>query len=385
MKVYLDHNSTTPLLKPVRESIIANTEYFGNPSSLHTEGAKAKRKIEEARSEFAKSLNKDPNSFIFTSSATESNNSVLKGVWLNSINTKGQAPHIITSTIEHPSIMNTCKYLEEKGAKVTYIPVDNQGFVDTDELRKAITPKTALISIMYANNETGTIQPMKEIIKISNDKGIPLHTDAVQSFMKIDMITDGIDFITVGGHKLGAPKGIGALFYNPDKIHIIDPLLHGGHQENDLRASTENMIYICAFAEAVKALGSELDTYRDRTRKLTFKLKSGIEKSFDSVIFNGSDRIEDRLPNTLNFAFEGIEGQELMLELDSVGIAVSTGSACSSANSESSYVLRAMGKKDYEAYSSIRFSTGYQTTEKEIDYVLKQLEYIITELRSRKI
>ena len=256
MKVYLDNNSIMPFLKEVKTKIIEAMEtpdLFGNPSCLHQTGTIAKYYIDIAREQFGSSLNKTDNEFIFTSSATESNNTMLKGVFLNDMS-RGKHTHIITSTIEHPSIINTCKYLMTKDVEITYIPVDSQGFIDIDKLKQSIKPHTSLISIMYANNEIGTIQPISEIGCIAKEYDIPFHSDASYAFMKtaITPAENNIDFLTVSSHTLGAPQGIGALFYNNDKIHIIDPLLSGCYQENELRDSTEPIIQILAFAEAIK-------------------------------------------------------------------------------------------------------------------------------------
>jgi cysteine desulfurase len=382
MKAYFDHNSTTPILEDVKEKIRENLYLFGNPSSIHQYGTEIKRKIDIARKEFASSINKKTNDFFFTSSTTESNNTVLKGILLKNLSTT-KKKHIITSSIEHPSIINTCKYLETKGVEITYLPVDSEGIVDIDELRKSIKPHTNLISIMYANNEIGTIQPISEIGKIAKEHQIPFHSDAVQVFMKmdIDMDRDLIDFLTVGGHKIGAPKGIGALFFNNFQIAKIDPLIFGGYQENNLRAGTENTIHILAFAEATKSLKKNHETRIKKMKFLTQKLKDGIESEISDFKFNGTNQSTKRLPNTLNYTIYGVEGQSLLLQLDSVGIAVSTGSACSSSNSDASYVLKAIGRTDEEAYSSIRISTGWETTEQEIDYFIEKIPIIINQLR----
>lgn len=383
MKVYLDYNSTTPLLGEVIIKIKESLTSFGNPSSLHQFGVEVKREINIAREKFSSPLNKSPNEFIFTSSATESNNMILKGIFLNNLS-KRKKTHIITSTIEHPSIINTCKYLEKKGVEISYIPVDNEGFINIEELKKNIKPETSIISIMYANNEIGTIQPISKIGEIAKEHNIPFHTDAAQAFMKvdIDMKKDNIDFLTVAGHKIGAPKGIGALFFNTNKIHYIDPLLVGGHQENDLRGSTENVIHILAFAEAVYTLHKNHSEKINKMKYLTNKLQEAIEKNIQNIKFNGTTNLDKRLPNTLNYSFLGLEAQSIMLQLDAVGIAVSTGSACSAANMDASYVLLAIGDSEDLAFSSIRMSTGWQTTEEEINYVINKLTEVINLLKT---
>jgi cysteine desulfurase len=382
MKVYLDYNSTTPLLDEVKNRIKESLDIFGNPSSMHQFGTIARIELEKARDTFASSLNKTKEDFIFTSSATESNNTVLKGIFFHNLS-KSKKTHIITSSIEHPSVMKTCKYLESIGAEITYLPVDSEGFTDLDKLKSSIKKDTSLISIMYANNETGTIQPIDEIGKIAKEHNIPFHSDGAQAFMKtnIDVNQSNIDFFTSAGHKIGAPKGIGALFFNHDKIHLIDPFLNGGGHEQGLRASTENIIHILAFAEAIKTIKAKHRDKLERMKYFTEKLRKGIEQMIPKSKLNGSSSLEHRLPNTLNYSFAGTESQSVMLQLDAVGIAVSTGAACSTANSEASYVLRAMGRDDFTAYSSIRLSTGWQTTEEDIDYVLKKLPEIVKMLR----
>jgi cysteine desulfurase len=381
MKVYLDNNATTPLLPEVKQKIAETLDLYANPSSLHQFGKQVKRVIDGARRDFASALNKTSEEFIFTSSGTESNNMVLKGIFLNNLS-RGKETHIITSEIEHPSIINTCEYLRSKGAEITYISVDKSGMVNIEKIKQNIKPYTSLISVMYANNETGVLQPVEEIGRIAGEFNIPFHSDAVQAFMKIDVDMDksNIDFLTLGGHKFGAPKGIGALFYNNNRIHLIDPLLFGGSHENNLRASTENLYYIIAFAEAVKVISKDHDQRIEKVKRLTNRLKQGIEQNITDIIFNSGDD-ENRLPNTLNYSFPGIEGQSMVLSLDAQGIAVSTGSACSQANDDASYVILAMGRKESEALSSIRFSTGWQTTEEEIDYTLDKLTQVVKKLR----
>jgi cysteine desulfurase len=381
MKVYLDNNATTPLLPEVKQKMAETLDLYANPSSLHQFGKQVKRLIDGVRKDFSSALNKTSEEFIFTSSGTESNNMVLKGIFLNNLS-KGKETHIITSEIEHPSIINTCEYLRSKGAEITYISVDKNGMVNMEKIKQNIKPYTSLISVMYANNETGVLQPVEEIGKIAGEFNIPFHSDAVQAFMKIDVDMDknNIDFLTLGGHKFGAPKGIGALFYNNNRIHLIDPLLYGGSQENHLRASTENIYYIIAFAEAVKIISKDHDQRIEKVKRLTNRLKQGIEQNITDIIFNSGEG-ENRLPNTLNYSFPGIEGQSMVLSLDAQGIAVSTGSACSQANDDASYVILAMGRKESEALSSIRFSTGWQTTEEEIDYTLDKLTQVVKKLR----
>jgi cysteine desulfurase len=374
--IYLDNNATTPLESRVAEKM-ANflREQFGNPSSLYPIGRKVKDMIEEAREEIAKVIGANKNEIIFTGSGTEADNFALRGI-LDAYPDKNE---IITSSIEHPAIMSTCQYLEKKGIKVIYLPVDEYGIVDLNVLENSITEKTALISIMHANNEIGTIQPIEEISKIAKKKGVLLHTDAVQTLGKIDVNVDklGIDLLSISAHKIYGPKGIGALYIR--KGVKISPLIYGGHQERLLRAGTENTIGIIGFGEAARIIREKGDKDRKRIEKLAEKLKEGIEKDIPKVKFNGHP--EKRVKSTLNFSFIGLEGEAILLALATKDIYVSTGSACSEGSEETSHVLSAIGLRPEIARSSIRFSLGRFNTEEDINIVLRELPEIIAKLR----
>jgi cysteine desulfurase len=374
--VYLDNNATTPLDPAVAEKMSwFLKEHFGNPSSLYPLGRKAKEIVTEAREIIAKSLAAQRTEIIFTGSGSEADNAALRGV-LEALPEKNE---IITSAIEHPAVLETANYLEKKKAKVTYVPVDKYGTVDLDFLKDAITPQTALISIMQANNEIGTIQPIKTIAKIAKEKGVLMHTDAVQSYGKIDLNVDdlGVDLLSISGHKVYGPKGIGALYIR--KGTNIVPLIHGGHQERGMRAGTENTAGIVGFGEAVRILGERGKKDKERVWKLAEKLKKGIEEKIPKVRFNGHP--ENRVKSTLNFSYLGLEAEAILLALATKDIYVSTGSACSSESEEASHVLLAIGLRPEIARSSIRMSLGRFNTEEDIDIVLRELPEIIEKLR----
>jgi len=374
--IYLDNNATTPLEPRVAEKMISFLkEHFGNPSSLYPIGREVKEMIEEAREEIAKVIGANKNEIIFTGSGTEADNFALRGI-LDAYPNKNE---IITSSIEHPAIMSTCQYLEKKGFKVTYLPVDEYGVVDLKVLEDSITDKTALISIMHANNEIGTIQPIEEISKIARRKGVLLHTDAVQTLGKIEVNVDklGVDLLSISAHKIYGPKGVGALYIR--KGVKISPLIYGGHQERLLRAGTENTIGIIGFGEAAKIIREKGNKDLKRIEKLANMLKEGIEKNIPKVKFNGHP--EKRVKSTLNFSFIGLEGEAILLALATKGIYVSTGSACSEGSEETSHVLSAIGLRPEIARSSIRFSLGRFNTEEDIKVVLKELPEIIAKLR----
>ena len=322
--IYLDNNATTPLDPRVGEKMSQFLkEHFGNPSSLYPIGRKVKEIINEARETVAKTLGAKRPEIIFTGSGTEADNSALIGV----LEAFPEKDEIITSAVEHPAVLETCNYLERKGIKVTYVPVDQYGTVDLDYLRDSITPKTALISIMLANNEIGTIQPIKEIGKIVKEREILFHTDAVQSFGKIDFKVDdlGVDLLSISAHKIYGPKGVGALYIRRG-THIM-PFIHGGHQERLMRAGTENTSGIVGLGEAVRLIGEQGKKDKERIDKLADKLKKGIEDKIPKVKFNGHPK--NRIKGTLNFSFFGLEAEAILLALATKEIFVSTGSACS--------------------------------------------------------
>ena len=374
--VYLDNNATTPVDPAVAEKM-SNflKEHFGNPSSLYPIGRQVKEMIVEAREIVAKALNAGRTEIVFTGSGTEADNFAIRGV-LDALPEKNE---VIISAIEHPAIIETAHYLEKKGIKITYVPVDKYGTIDLDFLKDAITPQTALISIMQANNEIGTIQPMEEVCKIAKARGIPVHTDAVQSFGKIDVNVNklGVDLLSISAHKIYGPKGVGALYIR--KGTNIWPFIYGGHQEREMRAGTENTIGIIGLGEAVRVLKERGDRDKKQIEQLAEKLKKGIEDNIPRVKFNGHEK--NRIKGTLNFAFLGLEAEAILLALATKGIYVSTGSACSEGAEDVSHVLNAIGLRPEIARSCIRISLGRFNTEEDIDLVLKELPEIVAKFR----
>jgi cysteine desulfurase len=374
--VYLDNNATTPLDPAVQEKMCWFLQnHFGNPSSLYPLGRQVKEMITEAREIIAASLGAQRSEIIFTGSGTEADNFAIRGV-LDALPDKKE---VITSAIEHPAIIETGHYLQRKGYKVTYVPVDTTGMIDLEFLEKAITPQTAIISIMHANNEIGTIQPIEEVVKIAKKHGVLVHTDAVQSYGKIEVDVDklGVDLLTVSAHKIYGPKGVGALYIR--KGTPIQPLIYGGHQERLLRAGTENTIGIIGFGEAVRVMMERKNKDKKRIEKLAEELKKGIEERISRVRFNGHP--EKRIKGTLNFAFLGVEAEAILLALATKDICVSTGSACSEDSEETSHVLQAIGLKPEIARSAIRMSLGRFNTEDDIRQVLEVLPEVVENLR----
>ncbi len=374
--VYLDNNATTPVDPAVAEKMsLFIKEHFGNPSSLYPIGRQVKEMITEARETVAKAMGASRTEIVFTGSGSEADNFAIRGV-LDAFPEKNE---IITSTIEHPAVLQTANYLEKKGVKVTYAPVDKFGTVDVNFIRDVITPRTALITIMHANNEIGTIQPIEEVSQIARDKGVLLHTDAVQSFGKLDVDVNslGVDLLSISAHKIYGPKGVGALYIR--KGTSIWPLIYGGHQEREMRAGTENTAGIIGLGEAVRIIKERGDKDKKRINKLAEKLKRGIEDNIPKVKFNGHEK--KRIKGTLNFAFFGLEAEAVLLALATKGIYVSTGSACSEGVEDVSHVLDAIGLKPEVARSCVRFSLGRFNTEEDIDLVLKELPDIVKKLR----
>ncbi len=375
--VYLDNNATTPLDPAVCEKMTwFLKEHFGNPSSLYPIGRDAKQHITEARELVAQALGASRSEIVFTGSGTESDNFALRG----SFRAHPDKNELITSAIEHPAVIETANYLEKQGKKVTYVPVDAYGRIDLDALQGAINPNTALISVMQANNEIGTIQPIADIVQIAKRHGVPVHTDAVQSFGKIPVRVDqlGVDLLTVSAHKIYGPKGIGALYIR--KGTRIQPLIYGGHQERQMRSGTENTAGIVGFGEAVRLLLQRSDRDNKRIAKLSSRLKQGIEELVPKVRFNGHP--SERIKSTLNFSFLGLEAEAVLLALATKDIYVATGSACSEDSEEVSHVLGAIGLKPEIARSSLRLSLGRFNTEDDVDTVLKELPEVVRRLRA---
>jgi cysteine desulfurase len=374
--VYLDNNATTRIDPAVAEKMAHFLiEHFGNPSSLYPIGRQVKEMITEAREIVSKAMGASRTEIIFTGSGTEADNFAIRGV-LDSVPEKNE---FITSAIEHPAVIQTANFLEKKGVKVTYVPVDKYGTVDIQFLKDTITPQTALISIMLANNEIGTIQPVEEISHIAKEKGILVHTDAVQGFGKMDMDVNklGVDLLSISAHKIHGPKGIGALFIR--KGTNIWPLIYGGHQEREMRAGTENTAGIIGLGEAVRVIKERGDKDKKRIKKLAEQLKKGIEDKIPKVKFNGHEK--NRIKGTLNFAILGLEAEAILLALATKGIYISTGSACSEGAEDVSHVLDAIGLKPEVARSCIRLSLGRFSTEEDINLVLKELPEIVVKLR----
>jgi cysteine desulfurase len=375
--IYLDHNATTPVDPAVAERMaLFLREHFGNPSSLYPIGRKVKELMTEARERVAASLGVDRGEIFFTGSGTESDNFAVFGT----IEASPGKDEFITSAIEHPAVLEAAKAIEKRGAKVTYLPVDRFGTVSLDALRTALTPKTALVSIMHANNEIGTIEPISEVVRISHERGVPVHTDAVQSYGKIDLDARklGVDLLTVSAHKIYGPKGVGALYIR--KGANICPFLRGGRQERGLRAGTENTAGIIGFGEVARVLEEKGRKERARLERLAETLKRGIEERIPGARFNGHP--ENRVKTTLNFAFPGLEAEAILLALATKEIYISTGSACSEESEEVSHVLLSTGVPPEIARSSIRLSLGRSNTEEDIAVVLRELPEIIKKLKA---
>jgi len=376
-RIYLDYAATTPVDPKVLEKMFPYfSEKFGNTMSLHSFGREAKDSLEESRKVIAGLMGAEPEEVIFTGSATESNNLALKGIaFLN----QEKGNHIIISPIEHPCIIETARFLETQGFEVAWLKVDKYGLVNPNDIKKLIKKNTILVSVMHANNEIGTVEPIEEIGKICKEKGVYFHTDATQSFGKIpiDVNKMNIDLLTANSHKMYGPKGAACLFIR--KGIKISPILHGGGHESGLRSSTINIPAIVGFAEACRICKKVMKKESKRLVKLRNKLIKGVLEKIPNSHLNGHP--EKRLPNNANFWFSFIEGESLVFELDSYRIAASTGSACSSEKLEPSHVLLAIGLEPKEAHGSLRLSLGRWTTEKEINIVLDVLPEIITRLR----
>jgi len=363
----MDHSATTPVAPEVLEAMLPYfSEKFGNASSLHSFGLEAKEAMEESRAKVAVLIGAQPEEIIFTGGGTESDNLALKGIVYRP-REKGKGNHIITSVVEHPAILETCRKMQTKGFDVTYLPVTKEGLVDLETLESAIRKETVLISIMHANNEIGTIQPLKEIGKIAAEKDIYFHTDAVQSAGKIpiDVNDMGLDLLSISAHKLYGPKGMGALYLR--KGTRMESIVQGGGHERGLRSGTENIPGIVGLARAAELAKQEMSTEAKRLTGLRDKLAMMVLDSVKDAWINGI--MTNRLPGNLNFGFRYVEGESLLLFLDSKGIAASTGSACSSKKLEPSHVLRSLGLKPEECHGSLRITMGRSNTEEDVDYV----------------
>jgi cysteine desulfurase len=372
-RVYLDSNATTPLRPEVLAAMTpVFTEHFGNASSIHWFGQHAKSLIDDARKQVAKLINAETSEIVFVSGGTEADNLAIRGI-------AAKGGHIITSTIEHHAVMHTCKDLEKQGVSVTWVPVSKDGVVDPDDVRAALRPDTVLITIMHANNEIGTVQPIEEIGKIAAEADVYFHSDGVQSTGKIpvDVKKLCVDLYSMSAHKIHGPKGVGALFIK--KGTTVKPILTGGGHERNRRSGTENVAGIAGFAEAARLAREGLANDMKRAGELRDRLENELKSRIESIHVNGENA--PRLPNTSNIMVDYAEGEGLVISLDLKGVAVSTGSACSSGSLEPSHVLTAIGKTPDEAHGSLRLSLSSMTTEEEIDYVVEILPGIVERLR----
>ena len=381
MKIYLDNNATTKVDERVVEAMKPYfSELYGNPNSLHQFGRETHPGIKKAIDQVYSAINaNDNNDIIFTSCATESNNWIIKSVWLDLIK-NGDKNHVITTEVEHPSVLSTYKFLESQGVKVTYLPVNREGFVTAEAVKNAITEETVLISIMLANNETGVIFPIKEITEIAHEKGILVHTDAVQAVGKIpvDVQDLGVDFLSMSAHKFHGPKGIGALFI---KENIkISPLFHGGSQMGGLRSGTLNVPYIVGMGEAIELAVKSLPKLNSEIRKLRDKLEAELLKIPDTFVVG---KRENRTPNTILISVRGVEGEGMLWDLDRrFGIAAATGSACASEDLEANPVLEAIGAEEDLAHTAIRLSLSRFTTADEVNYTIEKFKESVERLRA---
>ena len=376
-RVYLDYAATTPMHADVVQAMIPYMSgMFGNPSSGHSFGQEARAAVEDARVQVALLLGSTNDEIVFTSGGTESDNLAVKGI---AYANRDKGNHIITTSIEHPAVLEPCRFLQTQGFDVTYLPVDRYGLVDPKAIEKAITKKTILISVMYANNEVGTVEPIIEIGKIAKSKGVYFHTDAVQAVGHVSINVDelSVDLLSVSAHKLSGPKGVGALYVRDGTK--ITSFLHGGEQEHTLRASTENVTGIVGLGKAAEIANGDLAAELKRIVKLRDRLIKELFNSIDHVRLNGHHK--QRLPNNINVSFDFVEGPKVASHLDMAGIAVSTASACQAGHKGPSHVLTAMGYTEEEARNSIRFSLGRESTANDIDYVMEVLPPIIKKLR----
>jgi cysteine desulfurase len=374
--IYFDNNATTPVAPEVLDEMLPYLrELYGNPSSMHTFGGQLHRKVEEARGKVAHLIGAEPEEIIFTSCGTESDNTAI----MSAVESLPNKKHIVTTRVEHPAVLNFCKHLARKGFRVTFLPVNNHGQLNIDELLKAIDEDTALVSIMYANNETGVIFPIAEIAEILKERRILFHTDAVQAVGKIPIDTKElpVDMLSLSGHKLHAPKGVGALYVR--KGTRFHPFIIGGHQERGRRAGTENVASLIGIGKACELAGKNLTEEITYLKGLRDKLETALLKSCPDVRVNGDTN--NRLPNTTNISFEYVEGEAILLRINEYGICASSGSACTSGSLEPSHVLRAMGVPFTAIHGSIRFSLSRYNTEAEIDRVIEIMPEIIKELR----
>lgn len=375
--IYLDNNATTAVAPEVMEAMLPYFgDLYGNPSSMHSFGGQVAEGVDRAREQLAALLHAHPEEIIFTASGTEGDNTAF---W-SALQSQPEKRHIVTTKVEHPAILNVCQFWEREGYHVTYLGVDNKGRLDIDEYEKALSGDTALVSIMFANNEVGNIYPIQKLSEMAHERGILFHTDAVQAIGKIAVDTRSmpVDMLSLSGHKINAPKGIGALYVR--KGVRFRSFLRGGHQEHGRRAGTENVPYIVGLGVAAELAAKFMRTEQVEVARLRDKLEKGLLAGIPDSRVNGD--IEHRLPNTSNISFKNVEGEAILLMLDRLGIAASSGSACTSGSLEPSHVLRAMGVPFNYAHGSIRLSLSRYTTEGDIDYVIREFPQVIKTLRA---
>lgn len=375
--IYVDNNATTRVDPQVLDAMLPYfNDFYGNPSSMHSFGGKVAHKIDEARIKVASLINASPDEIVFTSCGTESDSTAIHAA----ISSVPDKKHIITSRVEHPAVKNLCEHLSKKGYRITFVPVDRKGMLDVDCLYNSLTDDTAIVSLMWANNETGMIFPIEEISQVVKQKGIVFHTDAVQAVGKVPVDVDKskVDMLSLSGHKIHAPKGVGALFVR--KGTRFSPFLIGGHQEGGRRGGTENVISIIGLGKASELAENHLKEVTTRVGQLRDKLESELLRRIPNVMINGDS--ENRLPNTTSVSFEYVEGESILLMIDEFGICASSGSACTSGSLEPSHVLRAMGVPFTAAHGSIRFSLSIYNTEEEIDFIIEKFPPIIEHLRN---
>lgn len=377
--VYLDHSATTPVDQRVVEAMLPFFSIdFGNPNSLHAWGRKARQAVDQARDEVSRLINAEPSEIIFTGGGSEADNIAIKGV---AFAKKDKGRHIITSAIEHHAVLDTCKWLEKEGFDITILPVDEYGTIRPEELKKAIRPDTILVTIHFANNEIGTVQPIEQLGSICREQGVLFHTDAVQAagHIPIDVKKLPIDLMTMAAHKMYGPKGVGALYIKKG-VKIV-PLIHGGGQERGLRSGTENTAGIVGFGKAAALASDRLAKDEpEKERSLRDRLIDGILEKIEDAMLTGHRT--ERLPFHASFCFRYIEGESLLLRLDALGIGASSGSACTSGSLEPSHVLLAIGLPHEIAHGSLRLTLGKDTSEEDIDYVLENLPKVVESLRA---
>jgi cysteine desulfurase len=374
---YFDNNATTRVAPEVVEAMLPFlTERWGNPSSAYTFGREVAKQVEGARAQAAALINAEPREVVFTSCGTESNNAAIHSALV----THPGKRHVVTTAVEHSANIKFCDYLRKQGYETTFLPVESDGSIDLHLVEKSIRPDTAIVSVMWANNETGVLFPVEEVAAICRSKGVLCHTDAVQTpgKLKIDVQSLGVDFLSLSAHKFHAPKGVGLLYVR--RRTKFQPYLIGGHQENDRRGGTENVPYIIGMGRAAELAMDHLDDENTRVRALRDRLENTVLTGIPNTCRNGAK--DDRLPNTSNIAFDGVEAETILMMLDQLGVCASSGSACTTGSVEPSYVLVAMGLSPARALGAVRFSLGADNTDEDVDYLLQHLPRIIAKLRA---